>query len=233
MALNKYKKPRDRKLAREYQRVQDLVERSSKISFKILHETRSSKLPDKYEITYQLRSIVSINDDKSPNYGRQHKLQITLPPNWPAADSPPDYYMQTEIWHPNIKSTDPYKGHVCINSKAIAIHEGLDDLILRVGELLQWKNYLAEDKPPYPEDLTVAEWVREYAEPKGIVSLEKGIFVDDAEILDPMAERVVPVFEDVSEPTKLAGNESIIEIDLGDTGSSDAADDDVDIEIEI
>ncbi len=231
MAIKRYKKPRDKKLAREYEKLQELTNRSSKISFKILHETRSTKLPDKYEITYNLKSIVGINEDKSPIYGNLHKMQITIPPNWPAADSPPDFYMKTDIWHPNIKSTDPYKGHVCINSKAISVFEGLHQLITRIGELLQWKNYLAEDKPPYPEDLVVAEWVREYAEPKGIVNFNKGIVVDKTELLDQMKENTEPIFEDIEQNIRTgetSNTDLIIDIDIDDDNS-----DIPDIEIEM
>ena len=195
----KYKTRRQTRLASEFERIKELTNRSSKINFKILHEERSSSLPDKYEITYKLKSITGINEDKSPKYGEEHKMQITLPPGWPAAGSPPDYYILTDIWHPNIKSTDPYKGHVCINSKAIATHEGLDDLVVRIGELLQWKNYLAEDKPPYPEDTVVAEWVREYAEPKGIVNLEKEVSVDYSDLLDEMADKATGGIEIIEE----------------------------------
>ena len=135
-----------------------------------------------------------------------------------------------KIWHPNIKSTEPYKGHVCINAKAIAVHEGLDDLIIRVGELLQWKNYLAEDKPPYPEDLTVATWVREYAEPKQIVDFNKGIVVDETELLDQMEETVEPIFEEIQDKdtakTQTSNDDIIIDID---DGSNDMPD----IEIEL
>ncbi len=186
MSTVRYKSPRDTRLAMEYSRVEALCNRTSKISFKVLHETRATKLPDEYEITYRLRSIISVNPDGSPIYGDIHKLKLTLPPRWPASDSPPEYYMLTDTWHPNIKSEEPYKGHVCINSKAISGYEGLDDLIIRIGELLQFKNYLAEDKPPYPEDPYVAAWVREYAEPKGIMSMKDGIAIDNSDLLEPL-----------------------------------------------
>lgn len=208
----KYKRPRDTRLAIEYDRVETLANRSSKISFKVLHETRHTKLPDVYEITYKVKSIIGINDKKEPVYGNEHKLKLTLPPRWPASDSPPEYYMLTDTWHPNIKSDEPYKGHVCINSKAISGYEGIDDLVIRIAELLQFKNYLAEDKPPYPEDPVVAEWVREFAEPKGIISMEKGIAVDDSDLLEPVED--TKVFDETTGGNKSAPEE--IEIIIED-----------------
>ncbi len=192
MRSKKYKNARDSRLAKEYKKVEELCSRSSRITFKILHQTKSSRLPDKYEITFKLKSIVGIDKKtKMPEYSNLHKMRITLPPRWPAADSPPDYYINTDIWHPNIKSSDPYKGHVCINSKAISVFEGLDNLILRVAELLQWKNYLAEDKPPYPEDVNVAKWVRDFAEPKGIVNFKKGLAIDYSDLLEPIEDETI------------------------------------------
>ena len=48
---------------------------------------------------------------------------------------------------------------------------------------MQYKNYHAEHIPPYPEDSKVAEWVMEYAEPNGIVSNVKRIYVDNTPLV--------------------------------------------------
>jgi len=51
-----------------------------------------------------------------------------------------------------------------------------------MGEIIQYKNYLAENIPPYPEDATVAKWVLNYAEPNGIVSIKDKIPVDNSNL---------------------------------------------------
>ena len=175
---------RDKRLKKEWSKIQELVRRSSKISVKVLKETRKSRLPEKIEVTYNIKSIVGIDNSKKPIYDYQHIAQITLPKKYPSVEFPPIPFMISDTWHPNIKSSNPQKGHICVNSKALAGHLGLDDLILRIGEILQYKNYLAEDIEPYPEDLKVAEWVREYAEPNGIVDFKNGIVVDDSDLMD-------------------------------------------------
>ena len=43
----------------------------------------------------------------------------------------------------------------------------LKDLVLRVERYLKYLDYHAENSYPFPEDLSVAEWVREEAEPNG------------------------------------------------------------------
>lgn len=220
----KYKSVRDRRLAREYEKVQELCRRSTLISYKILRETRRNKLPEKYEITYTVKSIIGINDDQSPIYGNEHKVEITLPRDYPSASSPPILTMKTDTWHPNIRATDPYKGRVCVNAKAISGHEGLDDLILRFGEILQYKNYLADDsKPPYPEDIHVAQWVREYAEPKGLINYDQGKVIDDRDLIDIEEDKAQ---EDIVIGGQIPDEDVIIDI-------TDDNDNDDNIEIDI
>ena len=45
--------------------------------------------------------------------------------------------------------------------------------------MLQFKNYLADFRPPYPEDPEAARWIKDYAEPNGVVNRAEGKFVDD------------------------------------------------------
>ena len=43
----------------------------------------------------------------------------------------------------------------------------IKDLVLRVERYLKYQMYHAQNTYPYPEDQTVAEWVREEGEPNG------------------------------------------------------------------
>ena len=43
----------------------------------------------------------------------------------------------------------------------------IKDLVLRVERYLKYLDYHAQNTYPFPEDLDVAEWVREEAEPNG------------------------------------------------------------------
>ena len=188
----KFKDPRERRLAYEHQLIEDVVKKSSKISYSIVESTRSNKIPTKYRITYRLKSIIGINKDQSPVFGQEHTAEITLPPGYPGASDPPLCVMTSDVWHPNIRAHEPFKGRICVNSKAISAAHGIDDLVLRIGEILQYKNYLAEDRPPYPEDVIVAKWVREYAEPQGLVSWQDDKVIDDSSLLDGIPDSGAP-----------------------------------------
>jgi hypothetical protein len=62
----------------------------------------------------------------------------------------------------------------------------LDDLCRQMFEMVQYKNYHAdESRPPYPLDHEVAKWVRDVAEPRGIVNKDLGIFVDNRPFVKP------------------------------------------------
>ena len=84
--------------------------------------------------------------------------------------------MKSDLWHPNIKYHGKEKGHICSNAKDFGKRYNLYFLAHRIGEILQYKNYHAIEEPPHPDDEIVAEWVREYAEPKDIVN--KDILVE-------------------------------------------------------
>src|SRR5690606_16515822 len=121
--------------------------------------------------------ITGIDADQNSIYGDHHILELSLPELYPLEAC--RITMLTDVWHPNIKSEGRFKGRVCGNSDGYGLSYDLYQLVLRVGEILQYKNYHAIHTPPFPEDAKVAEWVVSYAEPMGIVDKEKEIYVDD------------------------------------------------------
>lgn len=174
----------DIRKAKDYQALFDMCGRSSKISFNVLKENARG-IPVEYEVIYNVKSIVGIKADKSPIYGNKHHLNIKLMNQYP--DEPPICYFQTPVWHPNIKFSGSTKGNVCYNSPGLASNFRLDELVEFIGKILQYKNYHAIlDREPYPEDVEVAKWVLNYAEPKGLVSYKQNRPVDDSYLLDPL-----------------------------------------------
>ncbi len=133
--------------------------------------------PVVYKIVYKINSIIGIDENKSPKYGGEHELKLRLPTNFP--EQPAECTMVSEVWHPNIRFYGAFKGAICTNHKGFGSLFYLDELIIRIGEFIQYKRYLAEDRPPYPEDRKVARWVKSFGEPQGIINKEKGIFTDD------------------------------------------------------
>lgn len=166
-----------KRLAAEHQ---DLIEiESDVIEIKPTASISPLKIPVKYLVVYHLRTIVGINDDQSPVFGNRHEVEITLPKRYPLESA--KIYTKTDVWHPNIQFHGKFKGRICGNTQNFGKGYGLRQLVLRIGEILQYKNYHAEHTHPFPEDSQVAEWIITYAEPKGIISKEKGI--DESSLL--------------------------------------------------
>ncbi len=183
--IKSFRNPRDKRLAREHMQLHELCERAERISYQIVGDKRLP--PESYEITYQLKSIVGIQQDSQPIYGDKHILEISLPAGYPAKDVA-KCYMKSPIWHPNVKWEGRFKGRVCVNAKEFGNLYFIDDLVLRVGMILQYQNYHAKNEQPYPEDEKVAQWVREFAEPQGIVNKDRKIFVDSTSLLSALPE---------------------------------------------
>lgn len=179
--LSKMRNPRHKRLAKEHIALYNLCSKSAVISYEILGDAKP--VPSTYLIHYKLKSIVSLDNEFYPIYGNLHTIQVTLTKNYPV--EPARCYAKTPIWHPNIKSEGKHQGRICSNTKEFGKLFSLDMLALRIGEMLQYKNYHALNTPPYPEDEEVARWVREFAEPQDIVNYDKGIVVDDTVLLNP------------------------------------------------
>lgn len=183
-AINNYNQKelsgRDARLWREWKELDSLCEkrkaaaanpRQPSISY-IIRRKNAMGLPTEYEIWYRVKSIVGVKDTpvpREPIFGNLHKLSIVLPNNYPSADGNPIFTFRTDVWHPNIRYSGSFKGHVCLTIKEMGVLASLKELVLRVEMYLKYKMYHAENIYPYPEDQNVAEWVREEAEPNGWV----------------------------------------------------------------
>ncbi len=155
---------------------------SEVIDWEVVNTRGALKIPCEYHFHFKIRSIVGIKSDNSPIYGHHHIAKVTFPPKYPI--EPPELYMQSDLWHPNIKSEGKYKGRICGNTKGFGLGYDLYLLVIRIGEILQFKQYHAENTPPFPEDIKSARWVMEYAEPAGIVNKYKDIVVDDTPLIN-------------------------------------------------
>ncbi|MDX2285506.1 MAG: hypothetical protein NW241_15170 [Bacteroidia bacterium] len=175
-----FKNPRDKRLANEHLALAQLCEQTDRITYRL--PEGSSMPPETYIIGYKVRSIVKVDDQQMPIYGDYHEVEISFPAGYPMTAAA-KCYMQTDAWHPNIKWEGRFKGRICGNTRDFGKLYFLNMLVIRVGEILQYKNYHAEQTPPFPEDEAVARWVREFAEPKDIVNKQKGIAADNGSLL--------------------------------------------------
>ena len=162
----------------------------------IIRRKNATGLPTEYEIWYRVKSIIGVEDTEPPRkpiFGNLHKMSVVLPNNYPSADGNPVFTFITDIWHPNIRYSGSFKGHVCLTIKEMGVLASIKDLVLRVERYLKYQMYHAQNTYPYPEDQGVAEWVREEGEPNGWVK-----FTQDT----PEPEAPKPVAEAPTEEAK-------------------------------
>ena len=138
----------------------------------IIRRKTPTGLPTEYEILYRCKSIIGVEGEEKPRkpiFGDLHKMSVVLPNNYPSADGNPIFTFISDIWHPNIRNSGSFKGHVCLTIKEMGVLASIKDLVLRVERYLKYQMYHAQNTYPYPEDQGVAEWVREEGEPNGWV----------------------------------------------------------------
>jgi ubiquitin-protein ligase len=164
-------KGRDARLFKEWDLLEKKFGKDSRVTTIIVRKQNAkSKLPEKYEIIFNVKSIVGVNpmDEnklETPIFGNRHRLTVDLPDNYPSAEGLPRIMFASDVWHPNIRFFGDFKGRVCLTFQDRPLTTPLTDYIDTVLEYLTYEDYMANDAYPYPEDLTVAAWVREQAEP--------------------------------------------------------------------
>ena len=146
--------PRTRRLRAEFEQMVDLAARSELIEFE--HFLVVPGLPpERYIVTFKCRGIASIDESYRPVFATEHKVALYLDGSYPT--TPPRMKWLTPIWHPNIEHAEPHR--VCIDNTWWTPGRTLSKVVLMLGEMVQYKNYHADQTPPYPIDLEVARWM--------------------------------------------------------------------------
>ncbi len=170
--------PRYRRLKADYDKMLELKAHSDLIDFQTV-DPQPGFPPEKYIVTFNVKSIVGVDLIGNPRYADRHQVAIYLhneyPHRWPGLK------WLTPIWHPNIKGAN---GSVCIDAAWWTAARSLDRLVIMLGEMAQYKNFHDDPtKPPFPWDAEAAKWSRKYR------ASHPGCFpVDSRELLRP--ERV-------------------------------------------
>lgn len=133
---------RHTRLRNDYNKVKALVDNSDLIE---LVRTDGNP-PDKYQIRYLCRSVEKVDGKGAPTVSAVHEVSIYLHAEYPIKQ--PQLKWLTPIFHPNIHNT----GAVCIGAWWPA--KTLDELILTMGDMLQFKNYDPKD----PMNSKAAAW---------------------------------------------------------------------------
>ena len=172
---DKVKPGRETRLYNEWKMIDAEYSSHEVISYNITKRSPSG-MPLAYEITFHIKSITGVEDPnvqglQKPVFGDTHILHITIPNNYPSADGGyPHFKFVTDVWHPNIRFYGEFKGHVCLNFANSSTSTSLVEFVGKVVAYLRYDEYHALDEEPFPEDQTVAKWVREQAEPQGWIN---------------------------------------------------------------
>lgn len=157
------------RLAIEYTKLMNLAARSSVIEIQPV-EVQPGWPPEKYVITYRCRGIAAVDQQQNPQVSDFHQVSMYMGSDYPLKE--PYLRWLTPIWHPNIEHLEPH--HVCTNNvQNWYAAKPLAELVVAMGEMVQYKHYHAKWISPFPLDRAAAEWVLNVAEPRGLLGPEK------------------------------------------------------------
>ena len=182
-----FSNPREDRLKNEWSELQELNDKSETVQVVPINRLPGSE-PDEFRITLRCKGILRLDRTQEPVFGNIHTVLMKCDDDFP--NQPPALYWETDIWHPNI---DHERKSVCINASEWVGSQSLVDVCRKVFEMAQYKSYHALNEPPYPLDHTVADWVRQQAEPRGLVDKQKNIAIDNRPLYRPTAPISVSV----------------------------------------
>lgn len=118
----------------------------------------SARPPDRYFLTYNLRSIIGFNSQGAPTYHRGFTVDVRFPPDYPRGK--PIVVMASEPWplHPNIWRPN---GHFCLegNQNWIpGVGVPLDALCFMIGQIIAYQEVNLNS--PANTDPVVRQWVQ-------------------------------------------------------------------------
>ena len=137
----------------------------------------SRGIPTAYQVDYYIKSICGIGAGGRPLFADRFVMELTIPESYPEVVAPPGvrvvrtHDVDQLPWHAEIRSHREMAGMVCINRL-----NTFTDLVWgveRVADYLRYERYHAKQEPPYPEDLQVAQWVRQLGEPNGWIYFDQ------------------------------------------------------------
>ncbi|HEY9247153.1 MAG TPA: ubiquitin-conjugating enzyme E2, partial [Candidatus Methanoperedens sp.] len=127
---------RDKRLANDFRQLRSLKSNSPFIDFQSFGSP-----PERYIVTLTCKGLEWDEKSKKPLIRESHKFEIYLPWHYPTGK--PFIKWITPIFHPNILPPEYEKnpGFVCIGAWAPSIR--LRDLVVKIAEMIQYKNYEA------------------------------------------------------------------------------------------
>jgi ubiquitin-protein ligase len=213
--------PRQERLEDEWRRL-DAVNRDSDFVRVARVDVIPGRAAERFRVTFLCKGITGVDPgSQEPVFGSEHSVLMYCDQEFPS--EVPRLRWESPIWHPNVQHDEPK--NVCVNRAEWLGGTGLEDLCRQLFDMVQYRNYHADDsRLPYPLDRDVAKWVREYAEPRGIVDKKRGISVDDRPFYRPSAvARRIRIQAQTSEPRSTAGRKIRIQGITGPAVATEAS----------
>jgi ubiquitin-protein ligase len=107
------------------------------------------RAPEKYLIEYRCAGL-AITDTGGVSAHEKHRMSVIFKYDYPS--KPPMLIWHTPLWHPNIRPPG-----VCPHGRKFAVSVPLDQIVLTVGEMVQYRNFNLSD--PFNHD--AAAWARQ------------------------------------------------------------------------
>jgi ubiquitin-protein ligase len=107
-------------------------------------------VPEKYMVQYRCTGLARAEQGQIVKTER-HQMAVIYGYDYP--EQPPTLIWGTPIWHPNIQL--PY---ICAHGRAFAVSVSLDQIVLTIGEMVQYRNFNLRD----PLNHEAAAWAREH-----------------------------------------------------------------------
>jgi ubiquitin-protein ligase len=136
--------PKLRRLYADYNKMEELKKSTDLIDY----QTEGGMPPQKYIVTYKCGGVKWNRALNRPEISYFHKVEFYLHADYPRTR--PIIQFLTEIFHPNVDE----RGWVCLGGWAP--EESLKDLCIRIGEMIQYKNYDIENNVNHE----AANWAR-------------------------------------------------------------------------
>lgn len=136
---------RIKRLQQEFDRVRELHDRGGLIGI----EEALGDPPESYIIRYDCKGIERVSGGQ-PYYRQHHLVKLELTGRYPIEE--PLMHFITPVYHPNVSARN---GLICIGKWYPA--KTLDQLVLMIGDMIQYKNYGSND----PFNGEAAVWAAE------------------------------------------------------------------------
>jgi hypothetical protein len=140
--------PQDLRRSSDYEKVKKLVENSENL---LEIESIEGEPPRQFVIAYHCKGIEKIDKSGTAIIRDRHRVEITLPANYPV-DRPYALFL-TPIFHPNV-----FENNVICLGETWNVNESLDNLILRIGKIIQYDvDYMNLQSPANWDAMSWAE----------------------------------------------------------------------------